>query len=171
MVLAVGVQRSHGQQKHETQQRTNENIRELGALARAEPTDAAIRSGNLLHTDLLDVSEPSRDVRVSELGQFNYPLTPAKIRASGPTTFQLAAQLLIENGLVLHPQVSVFIKEAASQPVSVAGAIMKPMVYQVVHPTTLIEVLAQAAGIAETAGNVAIITRAGHAGIGAQTNG
>jgi protein involved in polysaccharide export with SLBB domain len=170
MVLAVGAQRSCGQQKQEMQRQTNEKIRKLGALARAEPMDATIRSGDLLHIDLLDVSEPSRDVRVSELGQFSYPLIPAEIQASG-LTFQLVAQLLIENVLVLHPQVSVPIKEQVSHPVSVTGAVIKPMVYQVVHPTTLLEVLAQAGGIAETAGNVAIITRGGHPAIGAHTNG
>lgn len=171
MVLAVGVQFCYGQQKQETQQQTSEKIRELGAPARAEPTDVAIRSGDQLHIHLLDVSEPSRHVRVSELGQFSYPLIPAKIQASGLTTFQLVARLLIEDGLVLYPQVSVFIKEQASQPVSVAGAVMKPTVYLVVHRTTLLEALAQAGGIAETVGNVAIITRAGHPAIGPRTNG
>jgi len=62
-------------------------------------------------------------------------------------------------------------REQVSQPVSVAGAVVKPMDYQAIHRKTLLEVLAQAGGIAETAVNVAIITRAGHPTIGAQTNG
>jgi polysaccharide biosynthesis/export protein len=173
MVLAIGVQCSYGQQKQETQQQTNEKIRELGALARAKPMDAAIGSGDLLHIDVFDVPELSRDVRVSDVGQISYPLIPAKIQASGLTTFQLEevmAQLLIENGLVSHPQVSVFIKEQVSQPISVVGAVMKPMVYQVVRPTTLLEVLTEAGGIAETAGNVVIITRAGHPAVASRDN-
>ena len=60
----------------------------------------------------------------------------------GPWVLQGLEQLLIENGLVTHPQVSVFVKEQNSQPVSVVGAVQKPMVYQVIRPTTLLEVLA-----------------------------
>src|SRR5208283_4489998 len=82
--------------------------------------------------------------------------------AAGLTPFQLEQkmeQLLIENGLVTHPQVSVFVKEQNSQPVSVVGAVMKPMVYQVIRPTTLLEILADAGGIADDAGSIVIVTR------------
>jgi polysaccharide export outer membrane protein len=69
------------------------------------------------------------------------------------------AQLLVENGLVSHPQVSVFVKEQNSQPVSLVGAVQKPMVYQIIRPTTLLELLANAGGISDEAGSVVIITR------------
>jgi polysaccharide biosynthesis/export protein len=163
--LLLGTQSSYGQQNQETPQQTNEKIRKLASLARARPIDTPIGSGDLLHIEVFDVPELSRDVRVSDMGQIGYPLIPTKIQASGLTTFQLEetmGQLLIENGLVSHPQVSVFIKEQVSQPISVVGAVLKPMVYQVVRPTTLLEVLTEAGGIADTAGNVVIITRAGH---------
>jgi polysaccharide export outer membrane protein len=61
--------------------------------------------------------------------------------------------------LVTHPQVSVFVKEQNSQPVSVVGAVQKPMVYQVIRPTTLLEILAGAGGITDDAGSVVIVTR------------
>jgi polysaccharide biosynthesis/export protein len=163
--LLLGTQRSYGQQNQETPQQTNEKIRKLASLASARPIDTPIGSGDLLHIEVFDVPELSRDVRVNDIGQIGYPLIPTKIQASGLTTFQLEEtmeQLLIENGLVSHPQVSVFIKEQVSQPISVVGAVLKPMVYQVVRPTTLLEVLTEAGGIADTAGNVVIITRAGH---------
>ena len=70
------------------------------------------------------------------------------------------AQLLIDNGLVSHPQVSVFLKERNSQPVSVIGAVTRPMVYQVIRPTTLLEVLAAAGGITDDAGSQIVISRA-----------
>ena len=70
------------------------------------------------------------------------------------------AQLLIDNGLVSHPQVSVFLKERNSQPVSVIGAVTHPMIYQVIRPTTLLEVLAAAGGITDEAGSQIIISRA-----------
>ena len=88
-----------------------------------------IGTGDLLHIDVFDVPELSRDVRVSDLaGDITYPLIPGKIQVAGLTPFQLEEkmeQLLIENGLVTHPQVSVFVKEQTSQPVSVVGAVVK----------------------------------------------
>ena len=136
-----------------------------GGLARTPTQDTPIGSGDLLHIDVFDAPELSRDVRVSDVGVISYPLIPNKIQASGLSTFQLEekmSQLLIENGLVSHPQVSVFIKEQISQPVSVVGAVARPMVFQVIRPTTLLEVLTAAGGIADNAGNVVIITRASH---------
>jgi polysaccharide biosynthesis/export protein len=152
----------YGQQKTETPQQTNEKIQELAGQERTKPHDVPIGTGDLLHIEVFDVPELSREVRVGDAGDISYPLIPAKIRAAGLTPFQLEQkmeQLLIENGLVTHPQVSVFVKEQNSQPVSVVGAVVKPMVYQVIRPTTLLEILAGAGGITDDAGSFVIITR------------
>jgi polysaccharide export outer membrane protein len=152
-----------GQQKTETPQQTNQRIQELATLAKAQPRDVPIGTGDLLHIDVFDVPELSRDVRVSQLGDITYPLIPGKIQIAGLTPFQLEEkmqELLIENGLVTHPQVSVFMKEQNSQPVSVVGAVGRPMVYQILRPTTLLELLANAGGITDEAGSVVLITRA-----------
>jgi polysaccharide export outer membrane protein len=150
------------QQKVETPQQTNEKIQELAAQERTKPHDVPIGTGDLLHIEIFDVPELSREVRVGDAGDISYPLIPAKITAAGLTPFQLEEkmqQLLIENGLVTHPQVSVFVKEQNSQPVSVVGAVVKPMVYQVIRPTTLLEILAGAGGITDDAGSFVIVTR------------
>ena len=158
----LGLPAAYGQKKDETPQQTNQKIQELAAQAQAHPVDTPIGSGDLLHIDVFDVPELSRDVRVSDTGEFSYPLVPGRITAAGKTPFQLETELerlLIENGLVSHPQVSVFVREQYSQPVSVVGAVSHTMVYQVVRPTTLLEVLAAAGGISDTAGDVVIVTR------------
>lgn len=165
--LLFGASALRGQQNVEPPQQmnetTNQKIQELAALDRARPHDIPIGTGDLLHIDVFDVQELSRDVRVSDVGDITYPLIPGKIQVAGLTPFQLEdkmEQLLIENGLVTHPQVSVFVKEETSQPVSIVGAVVKPMVYQVVRPTTLLELLADAGGITDVAGSVVMITRA-----------
>ena len=165
LVFFWGAQASFGQVQLETPQQTNEKIQKLANLARAHPVDTPIGSGDLLHIEVFDVAELSRDVRVSETGEISYPLIPGRIPAAGHTPFQLQTnleQLLLENGLVSHPQVSVFVKEQNSQPVSIVGAVGHPMIYQIIRPTTLLEILAAAGGIAETAGSVVIITRPNH---------
>ncbi len=161
LVLCV-VPALYGQQKVETKQQTNEKIQELAAAERTKPHDVPIGTGDLLHIEVFDVPELSRDVRVGDAGDISYPLIPGRITAAGLTPFQLEEkmeQLLIENGLVTHPQVSVFVKEQTSQPVSVVGAVARPMVYQVIRPTTLLEILTSAGGIADDAGSIVIVTR------------
>ncbi len=162
-VLVVGTcQMAYAQTTEETPQQTNDKIQQLATLARAHPVDSPIGSGDLLHIDVFDVPELSREVRVGDGGDISYPLVPGKIQASGLTPFELEGkieQLLIENGLVSHPQVSVFVKEQNSQPVSVVGAVQHTMVYQVIRPTSLLEVLSAAGGITDDAGSVVVITR------------
>jgi polysaccharide biosynthesis/export protein len=173
LLVVLGSQPSYGQQapapKQETQQETNDKIRQLAGMAQAAPRDTPVGAGDLLHIEVFDVPELSRDVRVSDTGDISFPLIPDKIATSGKTTFQIeqtVAQLLIQNGLVSHPQVSVFIKEQQSQPVSVVGAVAKPSVFQIVRPTTLLELLTAAGGITDVAGNVVIVTRADHPAVG-----
>jgi polysaccharide biosynthesis/export protein len=162
-LLAGTVQVARAQETHETpQQQKSVKVQELAAPASALPVDATIGSGDLLHIDVFDVPELSRDVRVSDTGDISYPLIPGKITAGGLTPFQLESkleQLLLANGLVSHPQVSVFVKEQNSQPVTVVGAVAHPMVFQVMRPTTLLEVLTAAGGVSDNAGNIVIVTR------------
>jgi polysaccharide biosynthesis/export protein len=161
VLLALSL-RSFGQEKYETPQQTNDKIQELAALARAHPVDTPVGAGDLIHIDVFDVPELSRDVRVSDTGDITYPLIPGKIPVAGLTPFQLESkleQLLIENGLVSHPQVSVFVKEQNSEPVSVVGAVRNTIVYQVVRPTTLLEVLSAAGGVSDDAADLVIVTR------------
>ena len=167
-ILLIGITRvAGGQEKFDTPQQTNQKIDRLASLARAHPVDTPIGTGDLLHIDVFDVPELSRDVRVSDAGDISFPLIPDRIPAAGLTPFDLESKLeklLIENGLVSHPNVSVFVKEQNSAPVSVVGAVNHTMVYQVTRPTTLLEVLSAAGGVSDTAGDTIIVTRPALAG-------
>jgi polysaccharide export outer membrane protein len=141
---------------------TNERIAQLASAQTVKQGDYVIGSGDLLGIDVFDVAELSRDVRVNETGYISLPLMPAKVRASGLTTFQLQdklAELLQTNGLVSTPQVSVTLKEQHSQPVTVIGSVRNPMVIQATRQITLLQALSQAGGVAEDAGNFVIVTR------------
>ncbi len=166
MLIFFGFQAAHAQGTLDTpQQQTNEKIEQLAALGGVHPGDIPIGSGDLLHIDVFDVPELSREVRVSETDDISYPLIPGKIHVGGLTPFQLEAkleQLLVENGLVSHPHVSVFVKEENSQPITIEGAVGHPMIYQAIGPTTLLEVLTAAGGIATDAGSSIIVSRPVH---------
>ncbi len=150
------------QQKLETAEETNERLRQLANSFRGKQGDYIIGSGDLVRIEVFDVPELSREFRVSESGYISLPLLPVRVRAGGLTAFQLEeklAELLQGNGLVSHPQVTVFLKEQHSQPITVIGAVRHPMVYQAIRPTTLLEVVSEAGGIADDAGSVVLITR------------
>jgi polysaccharide export outer membrane protein len=160
--LLVLASPGHAQTALETPQQTNDRIRALSASANAAPHDYAIGAGDLLSVEVFEVPELSRDVRVSQTGSIGLPLVPVRLQMVGLTETQAAqkiAEVLESNGLVSHPQVGVTVKEKRSKPITVVGAVAHPMVYEADRPTTLLEVLAQAGGIANDAGDTVIVTR------------
>ncbi|MDP9340077.1 MAG: polysaccharide biosynthesis/export family protein [Acidobacteriota bacterium] len=145
-----------------TPEQTNDRIRALSSEARITPHDYIIGAGDTLTVDVFDVKELSRDVRVSQTGTIALPLVPVRLQVKGLTetqTEQKIAEVLQANGLVSHPEVSVAVKDRRSKPITVVGAVPRPMVYQAERPVTLLEVLAEAGGVSNDAGDTAIVTR------------
>jgi protein involved in polysaccharide export with SLBB domain len=146
----------------ETPQQTNDRIRELSAAARVEPHEYVIGSGDLISIDVFDVKELSRDVRVSQTGTIGIPLVPVRLHVAGLTETQAEqkiAEVLEANGLVTHPEVNVTVKERKSKPITIVGAVAHPLVYQADRQVTLLEVLAEAGGLSNDAGDEVIVTR------------
>src|ERR1700688_991603 len=145
-----------------TPQETNDRIRSLSATARYIPHDYIIGSGDTISIDVFDVKELSREVRVSQTGTIGLPLIAVRLQVKGLTETQAEqkiAEVLQANGLVSHPEVSVSVRTRKSKPITVVGAVPHPMVYQAERPVTLLEVLAEAGGVANDAGDTAIVTR------------
>ncbi len=165
MALCVGGTPARAQQPVlETPQQTNEHIREFSRVAQKIQREYVIGSGDLLSVEVFDVDELTRGVRVSQTGTIALPLIPVRLHVAGLTeiqTEQKVAEVLEANGLVSHPQVSVTVKEKKSKPITVVGAVAHPMVYQADRTVTLLEVLSEAGGIANDAGNTVIVTRPG----------
>jgi polysaccharide biosynthesis/export protein len=162
MCVLLSLQATYGQNKDETTQQTNARIQELANLTRSPAADTPLGAGDLVHIEVFDVPELSRDVRITVSGEIGFPLIHEKVRAAGLTPFQLEQKiqdLLSESGMISHPQVSVFVKEQVSQPVTIIGAVGHPMTYQVVRPTTLLELIANAGGISDLAGTEILVTR------------
>ncbi|HKV28470.1 MAG TPA: polysaccharide biosynthesis/export family protein [Candidatus Acidoferrales bacterium] len=119
-------------------------------------------AGDMLHVDVFDVPDLSRDVRIGPTGFISLPLLPEPIAVAGCTPLQLGRRIeksLQANGLVMHPQVTVVVKEQSSDPISVDGAVNRPIVYHEVRSTSLLEVLAAAGGLSNDAGDTIIISR------------
>jgi polysaccharide biosynthesis/export protein len=154
---------SSSAQTVEPSQQLNDRIRaRSSARTSPAPHDYVIGSGDLVSVQVFDVPELSRELRVSQIGTIGIPLIPVRLHISGLTEAQAEvkiAEVLEANGLVSHPEVSVSVKEKKSKPITIVGAVARPMVYQADRQVTLIEVLAEAGGILNDAADTVIISR------------
>jgi polysaccharide export outer membrane protein len=153
---------SRAQADLQTTQQVNDRIRSLSSSVRMKPYDYVIGNGDVLDVEVFDVKELSREVRVSQTGSIGMPLVPVRLHVAGLTevqTEQKIAEVLEANGLVSHAEVTVSVKERKSKPITVIGAVGHPMVYQADRPVSILEVLAEAGGVANDAGDTVIVTR------------
>jgi polysaccharide export outer membrane protein len=117
---------------------------------------------DLLDIIVLDVPEVTRTYRVSSNGFLTLPLLSEPIPAAGETLDQLShliATKFHDAGMLNNAQVSVSLRETRLHTVLVSGEVKKPQSYPVYGPTRLLDVLVQAGGLADTAGDDAVITR------------
>jgi polysaccharide biosynthesis/export protein len=132
----------------------------------ATSDDYIVSPDDLLEISVFDVPEISGEFRVSPGGSIQLPLVPSEIAAAGLSIDQLSAEIsgrLRADGLVSEPQVNVQVKESRVNAVVVTGAVKKPQIYPVFGTTTLLDVLAQAEGLDDDAGGIAIVTRGSEA--------
>jgi polysaccharide export outer membrane protein len=118
----------------------------------------------LVEISVFEVPELSRSVRVSANGEISLPLV-GTLRAAGHSPMELEQVITeaLQQNYVKDPQVSVFLKEYRSDPVSVVGAVKIPGLYQIQTQRNLIELLAMAQGFSESQkmlpGRTILITR------------
>jgi len=98
-------------------------------------------------------------VRLDGRGNITLPMV-GQVHAAGLTTDQLSATLAQRLKRYLqHPDVSVYLVEMRSQPISVLGAVQTPGVHQLQGHKNLFEVISLAGGIRPDAGYTVKITR------------
>lgn len=103
---------------------------------------------DLLAVNVFQVADLSSDqVRVDSAGDINLPLLGA-LRAEGRTAPELSEEIRrrLAERYLRDPQVSVSIRETASQKVTVDGAVLEPGVYEMKGETTLLQAVAMAKG-------------------------
>lgn len=133
-----------------------------GQAARMQGADSGLPIGR---GDLLDISvygapDYVHEVRVSEDGSISLPLV-GTVQVAGLTSLELSKTLhgkLSDGGYFNDPQVSVFVKEYATQGISVLGEVQKPGIYPLLGPRTLFDAISAAGGTTQVAGDNATIT-------------
>ncbi len=124
----------------------------------------AHRIGN---NDLIAISvyaspELTRTLRVGMDGLIRLPLLKEPVKAAGrmPAELEAAIQEALKSAeLIVDPQVTVTVVEYQSRPISVMGAVRKPVTFQAAGKLSLLEALARAEGLAADAGPEILVTR------------
>jgi len=113
-------------------------------------SDYRVGAQDLLEITVFGVADLSQAVRVNSNGQISLPLVGA-VDAGGKTVPELERLITqkLKSGFLQDPQVTVFVKEFASQQVTMEGAIRKPGIFPLTGKTTLLQVVAMAGGVDE----------------------
>jgi polysaccharide export outer membrane protein len=121
-----------------------------------------IAANDLIAVSVYDSPELTRTVRVGEDGSIRFPMLKDPITASGLMPAQLEtvlADALKIHEILVDPIVTVTMLEYDSRPVSVLGAVRKPITFQAVGKVTLIDALAKAEGLSPEAGPEILLSK------------
>jgi polysaccharide export outer membrane protein len=127
-----------------------------------------IAPNDLLALSVYDAPELTRTVRVGPDGRLDLPLLKERIVAEGllPTELEAAiAAALKSEDILIRPLVTVTIMDYNNRSVSVMGAVHKPLTFEVIGATRLMDALAKAEGTTEDAGPELLLSKAGQAGV------
>lgn len=135
-----------------------------------EPQDLTLGAEDLLQIDVFEFPELNLKVRVSERGTITLPLL-GEIPAQGLTVGQLKARIesSLEERYLKNPQVSIFIDQHGSRKVAVLGEVAKPGMYQLLGTRTLLQILSEAGGLTDDAGQELYVLRSGNGGAPTRT--
>ena len=119
-----------------------------------------IGAKDLLEISVFGLDEMSQTVRVSEKGKITLPLL-GEIEVEELTKAELERKLsqLLDKKYLQNPQVTVFIREYQSKKVYVLGAVGKPGSYKLLGRQTVLQLISDAGGLIEDAGDEIIVIR------------
>ncbi|MGC2636076.1 MAG: polysaccharide biosynthesis/export family protein [Acidobacteriaceae bacterium] len=135
--------------------------------ASAAATEAAsqesllIGPGDLLRITFVRESELDQHIRVLDSGDIVLALA-GEVSVQGLTPAQAAARIADKyrgEKFLLHPEVSVFVEEYATETVTILGQVAHPGNFRLAAPRSLIDVLSLAGGLTEFADRHIVIER------------
>ena len=128
------------------------------ATSRAE--EYVVGDGDLLKITVYDNPDLTTEARVGGDGKITFPLIgDIEVRGLSVIETQKKIALLLGDGFIKNPQVSVFISEYKSKKVTALGEFAKPGLIELRGNATLMEVISNAGGLTPNAGETLIIRR------------
>jgi polysaccharide export outer membrane protein len=132
----------------------------------AQPESLLIGPGDLLRISFLREPELDQHLRVLDSGEVVLTLA-GKVSVQRLTPAQAAARIASqyrEGNFLLHPEVSVFVEEFATQTVTILGQVAHPGTVRLTAPRTLIDVISLAGGLTPDADRHIVLERGGKDG-------
>jgi len=126
-----------------------------------------IGADDLVAISVYDSPELTRTVRVSGEGQIRLPMLKRPIEAAGlyPRDLETAITAALRSEQILvDPVVTVTVAEYRSRPISVSGAVKRPVTFQASGSLPLLDAITRAEGLAPEAGSEILLTRHGSDG-------
>jgi polysaccharide biosynthesis/export protein len=117
---------------------------------------------DLLWISVADCPELTRNFRVSGDGTLALPLLKQRIKVANEYPIDIETQLaeaLIKDQILVTPVVTVSVAEYRSVPVSVMGAVKRPVTFQAVGNMTLLDALTKAEGLSLDAGPEILVSK------------
>jgi polysaccharide export outer membrane protein len=118
--------------------------------------------GDLIAVAVANCPELTRSFRVAADGTLPLPLLERRIHAAGKQPDQIGSEIssaLVSEGIFVRPAVSAAVVEYESVPVSVLGAVKRPVTFQAVGTIKLLDALTRAEGLTSDAGPEILLTR------------
>jgi polysaccharide export outer membrane protein len=140
----------------------------LVAAQSTEPAAGNLPAQKIGCDDLVAIAiyespELTRTVRVNAEGRIRLPMLKRTIPAAGllPSDLESGiAEALRAEQILVDPVVTVTVAEYQSRPISVAGAVKRPLTFQASGNVTLFEAITRAEGLAPEAGSEILLTHA-----------
>ncbi len=117
---------------------------------------------DLVAVSVYDAPELTRTVRVEADGTIHLPMLTDGVKAAGLFPRDVEGALvdaLKTEQILVDPVVKVTVAEYHSRPISVMGAVRKPLTFQAVGTVTLLDALARAEGLSPDAGTEVLVSR------------
>ncbi len=122
--------------------------------------DYIVGPGDVLRITVYDHDDLKTTVRVTDDGFIAMPLL-GQVRVQGMKTSDVTKELtkLLADGYIVNPQVNIFIEEFRSKKAVILGHVNKPGLVELRGSTNFLEMISQAGGLKEGAGETATIKR------------
>ncbi len=127
---------------------------------------------DLLWISVADCPELTRNFRVSSSGTLGLPLLKERLNVAGKYPSEIETELtdaLVRDQILVQPVVTVSVAEYRSVPVSVLGAVTRPITFQAVGNVTLLDALTKAEGLRLDAGPEILVSKPNRAEDGEPT--
>lgn len=124
--------------------------------------DYVIGGGDLIQITIFEAPDLNTDARVSARGGVTLPLlSTVQIAGLSVREAEYHVERLYREKYLQDPHITIFVKEQFGSKVTMMGALKKPGTYDYYAHLNLMDVLAMAEGLSDTAGRIVQIRRKG----------